>query len=79
MFLEPVKIMSPYSGHASLPQISTFTQDGKIYENVAYSDPVTGAMFKRGTVSIKDAKTGKLIQDWKNSQINSLNNKSYRS
>jgi hypothetical protein len=79
MFLEPVKIMSPYSGHACLPQITTFTQGGKIYENVAYTDPVTGGLVKRGTVSIKDAKTGAVIQDWKNSQINSLNNKSYRS
>jgi hypothetical protein len=61
------------------PQINTFTQDGKTYEQAVYNDPITGAFVKRGMVSIKDAKTGELLQDLKNSQLNSLNNKSYRS
>lgn len=79
MFIEPNKIISPFSGQACYPQINTFTQDGKTYEQAVYNDPITGAFVKRGMVSIKDAKTGELLQDLKNNQLNSLNNKSYRS
>ena len=79
MFLEPTKIISPYSGQAVYPTINQFTQDGKTYEQAVYNDPITGSFIKRGMVSVKDAKTGEVLQDYKNNQINSLKSVSYRS
>jgi hypothetical protein len=78
MFMEPVKIISPFSGQAAFPKVTTFTENGKTYENVAWSDPVTGSLIKRGTVSIKDSKTGEVIADFKKNQNNSLTSTSYR-
>ena len=79
MFITPTKIISPFSGQACFPTINTFTRDGKTYEQAVYNDPITGSFIKRGIVSVKDAETGKLLQDIQNNQLNSLNNKSYRS
>ena len=78
MFIQPTKIVSPHTGQACYPQINTFTQDGKTYEQAIYNDPITGAFVKRGMVSIKDAKTGELLQDINNSAINSVRSTSYR-
>jgi hypothetical protein len=78
MFLEPKKIRSPYTGEAVMPQITTHTTDGKTYEQVSYNDPVTGNLIKKGIVSIKDAKTGEVIQDYKSGQMNSTWNIGYR-
>lgn len=78
MFIEPTKIISPYSGQAVFPVINSFTQDGKTYEQAVYNDPITGSFVKRGLVSIKDAKTGEVLQDYKNNQRSSLKNTTYR-
>jgi hypothetical protein len=78
MFLEPKKIRSPYSGETVMPQITNHTTDGKTYEQISYSDPVTGNLIKKGLVSIKDAATGKVIQDYTTGNINSTRNIGYR-
>jgi len=78
MFLEPKKIISPYSGQAAFPQLSKYTQEGKTYEQAVYCDPVTGSFIRRGIVSITDAKTGNLIQDYRSGSVNSVPSKSYR-
>lgn len=79
MFLEPIKIRSPYTGESVLPRISTHTTDGKTYEQVSYNDPITGNLIKKGMVSIKDAKTGEVIADYKTQNISSIRNIGYRS
>lgn len=78
MFLEPKKIRSPYTGEAALPHITTHTTDGKTYEQVSYNDPITGSLIKKGIVSIKDAKTGEVLQDYKTGGISSTRSISYR-
>jgi hypothetical protein len=78
MFLEPKKIRSPYTGETVMPNITTHTYDGKTYEQVSYNDPVTGNLIKKGIVSIKDAQTGQVIQDYTNNNINSIQNLTYR-
>jgi len=78
MFLEPKKIRSPFTGESVLPRITTHTTDGKTYEQVSYNDPVTGNLIKKGIVSIKDAKTGELLQDYKTGNISSTRNIGYR-
>jgi hypothetical protein len=78
MFLEPTKIRSPYTGETVMPQITTHTTDGKTYEQVSYSDPVTGNLIKKGMVSIKDAATGKVIQDYTTQNTNVIRSVSYR-
>ena len=40
------------------------------------SDPVTGHIIKKGLVSIKDAKTGELIQDYKGALSQSMTTQS---
>lgn len=78
MFLEPIKIRSPFTGETVMPQITTHTTDGKTYEQVSYNDPITGNLIKKGLVSIKDATTGELIQDYKSGLIQSTKNIGYR-
>ena len=39
--------------------------NGKTYEQAVMSDPTTGHIIKKGLISIKDAKTGEVIQDYK--------------
>lgn len=78
MFIEPKKILSPYTGNAVSPKISTYTQDGKTYEQAVYNDPITGHFVKRGIVSIKDAKTGALIQDYTTGNTDSIQSTTYR-
>ena len=78
MFIEPKRIMSPYTGNTCYPKITTFTEGGKVYEQAAYNDPVTGQFVRRGLVSVKDAKTGEVLQNYEKNQFNSLNNQSYR-
>jgi hypothetical protein len=78
MFIEPKKIRSPYTGETVMPQITTHTTDGKTYEQVSYNDPVTGNLIKKGIVSIKDAKTGETLQDYKSGNISSIQSISYR-
>lgn len=78
MFLEPKKIRSPYTGEAVFPQITTHTTDGKTYEQVCYNDPITGNLIKKGIVSIKDANTGAVLQDYTTGGMNSTRNISYR-
>lgn len=78
IFIEPKTIQSPYTGNSITPKINSFTQGGKTYEQAIYNDPITGHFVKRGLVSIKDAKTGEVLQSYQNSQINSLKNLSYR-
>lgn len=63
-FINPQQIRSPYTGETARPVISNYTQDGKTYEQAVISDPVTGHIIKKGLVSIKDAKTGEVIQDY---------------
>jgi hypothetical protein len=79
MFLEPKKIRSPYTGESVFPKITSHTTDGKTYEQVSYCDPVTGDLIKKGMVSIKDAATGQVLQDYTNNSMNSTRNLSYRS
>ena len=78
MFLEPIKIRSPYTGETVMPQITTHTTDGRTYEQVSYNDPITGNLIKKGIVSIKDAKTGEVLQDYKSGEIKSTRNIGYR-
>jgi hypothetical protein len=78
MFIEPKNILSPYTGNSVFPKISTYTHDGKTYEQAVYTDPITGHFVKKGLVSIKDAKTGEILQSYEKNQLNSLNNQSYR-
>lgn len=63
-FINPHQIRSPFTGETARPVISNYTQDGKTYEQAVISDPVTGHIIKKGLVSIKDAKTGEVIQDY---------------
>lgn len=77
-FLEPVKIRSPYTGETVMPNINKYDHEGKTYQQVSYSDPITGNLIKRGMVSISDAKTGKLIQDYKTGAVSSIQSTSYR-
>lgn len=79
MFLEPKKIRSPYTGEAVMPHITKHTTDGKTYEQVSYNDPITGNLIKKGLVSIKDAKTGEVIQDYTTGGMNSTRSIGYRS
>jgi hypothetical protein len=78
MFLEPKNIRSPFTGETVLPRISTHTTDGKTYEQVSYNDPVTGNLIKKGMVSVKDAKTGEVLQDYKTELNSSTRSISYR-
>ena len=63
-FINPQQIRSPYTGETSIPTFNTYDADGKTYEQAVFSDPVTGHIIKKGLVSIKDAKTGEVIQDY---------------
>lgn len=63
-FINPQQIRSPYTGETARPVFSNYTQDGKTYEQAVISDPVTGHIIKKGLVSIKDAQTGEVIQDY---------------
>ena len=63
-FINPQQIRSPYTGETSIPTFNTYDADGKTYEQAVFSDPVTGHIIKKGLVSIKDAKTGEIIQDY---------------
>ena len=47
-----------------MPVYSNYEKDGKTYEQAVLSDPVTGHIIKKGLVSIKDSKTGEVIQDY---------------
>ena len=78
MFIEPTKVISPYTGNAVFPKITKFTQDGKTYEQAVYNDPITGHFVKKGIVSIRDAQTGALIQDYTTGGANSIQSVSYR-
>jgi hypothetical protein len=79
MFLEPIKIRSPYTGETVFPTSNTYEHEGKTYEQVCYNDPITGNLIKKGIVSIKDSKTGEIIQDYKSGTNNSIRSISYRS
>ena len=63
-FINPQKIRSPYTGETVMPVYSNYEKDGKTYEQAVLSDPVTGHIIKKGLVSIKDSKTGEVIQDY---------------
>ena len=63
-FINPQQIRSPFTGETSIPTFNTYDADGKTYEQAVFSDPVTGHIIKKGLVSIKDAKTGEIIQDY---------------
>lgn len=63
-FINPQQIRSPYTGETTRPTYNTYDADGKTYEQAVFSDPVTGHIIKKGLVSIKDAKTGEIIQDY---------------
>lgn len=63
-FINPQQIRSPFTGETSIPTFNTYDADGKTYEQAVFSDPVTGHIIKKGLVSIKDAKTGEVIQDY---------------
>lgn len=78
MFLEPINIRSPFTGETVLPRITTHTTDGKTFEQVSYNDPVTGNLIKKGMVSIRDAKTGEVLQDYKSQANSSTRSISYR-
>tara|TARA_R110002012_G_scaffold64160_4_gene168731 strand:+ start:868 stop:1113 length:246 start_codon:yes stop_codon:yes gene_type:complete len=64
-FINPQKIRSPYTGETSFPSFNTYDANGKTYEQAIFSDPVTGHVIKKGLVSIKDQKTGEVIEDYK--------------
>mgnify|MGYP003635621354 CR=1 FL=1 len=76
-FINPQKIRSPYTGETSIPTFNTFDADGKTYEQAIFSDPVTGHIIKKGLISVKDAKTGELIQDY-NSALSQSNTTQHR-
>jgi hypothetical protein len=78
MFLEPINIRSPFTGETVLPKITTHTTDGKTFEQVSYNDPVTGNLIKKGMVSVRDAKTGEILQDYKTQVNSSTRNIGYR-
>lgn len=78
LFLEPVKIRSPYTGETVMPHINQYNHEGKTYKQVSYNDPITGNLIKRGMISITDAKTGAVIQDYKSGTVNSVQSVSYR-
>jgi hypothetical protein len=78
MFLEPINIRSPFTGETVLPKITTHTTDGKTFEQVSYNDPVTGNLIKKGMVSIRDAKTGEVLQDYRTQVNSSTRNIGYR-
>jgi len=61
-----------------MPKITTHTTDGKTYEQVSYNDPVTGSLIKKGMVSIKDAATGQVLQDYTTQSTNVIRSVSYR-
>ena len=63
-FINPQKIRSPFTGETSMPTFNTYNADGKTYEQAIFSDPITGHVIKKGLVSIKDAKTGEVIEDY---------------
>jgi|TARA_X000001388_G_scaffold74552_1_gene67780 hypothetical protein len=76
-FINPQQIRSPYTGETSIPTFNTYDADGKTYEQAVFSDPVTGHIIKKGLVSVKDAKTGELIQDY-NSALSQSNTTQHR-
>lgn len=78
MFLEPKKIRSPFTGESVFPKITTHSTGVKTYEQISYNDPVTGNLIKKGMVSIKDEKTGQVIQDFNTTNVNSTKGISYR-
>jgi len=78
MFLEPKKIRSPFTGESVFPKITTHSTGGKTYEQISYNDPVSGNLIKKGMVSIKDEKTGQVIQDFNTINVNSTRGISYR-
>jgi hypothetical protein len=63
-FINPQKIRSPFTGETSMPTFNTYNADGKTYEQAIFSDPITGHVIKKGLVSIKDTKTGEVIEDY---------------
>ena len=63
-FINPQQIRSPYTGETVRPVYNTYDDNGKTYEQAVLSDPVTGHIIKKGLVSIKDTKTGEIIQDY---------------
>ena len=78
-FFEPRKMRSPFTGETSMPTINSYDEGDRTYEQVIWTDPVTGHIIKKGLSSIKDKHSGKVIQDYKSEQNNSLNNQGYRS
>ena len=61
-FINPQQIRSPYTGETVRPVFNSYDANGKTYEQAVLSDPVTGHIIKKGLVSIKDAKTGEVLQ-----------------
>lgn len=56
MYIQP-KIITAPSGAASRPKIITRDYQGKIYTEAHYYDPITGAFFQKGVVSVEDKVT----------------------
>ena len=63
-FINPQQIRSPFTGETARPVFNSYSVNGKTYEQAIISDPVTGHIIKKGLVSIKDTKTGEIIQDY---------------
>ena len=63
-FINPQQIRSPYTGEAARANFTSYDANGKTYEQAVITDPVTGHVIKKGLVSIKDTKTGEVIQDY---------------
>ena len=63
-FINPQQLISPYTWELVKPVYNSYDANGKTYEQAVISDPLTGHIIKKGLVSIKDSKTGEVIQDY---------------
>lgn len=63
MYTNPKIMTSPISGQPVKPLIKSYINDHKEITEAHYIDPATGAFIRKGIISVKDLKTGQMVEN----------------
>ena len=61
MYTSPKIITSPISGQPVKPLIKSYITSGKEITEAHYIDPASGTFIRKGIISVKDLKTGQMV------------------
>ncbi len=61
MYTSPKIITSPISGQPVKPLIKSYITGNKEITEAHYIDPASGAFIRKGIISVKDLKTGQMV------------------